>query len=226
LSNVLPVVWHDATDDVIKVGFSRSIVKALRDMKIDVEYEETKKVGHVPPPEVLQRTYEKVRARVRELYPKRVDIQSNRPDTIFNRSDWVQVYQPLNPGKGQNLLLKRGSGPLRVYQNSFRVQAALVGGNRIEAKTDNVAVLRFYLNDQMVDFREPVTVVVNGKERFKEKLTPDVETMLKDQLFLGRGWRYYTAVIDLDLAPPTTQPATKPSGKIIVKQPTAKPEKP
>ena len=40
---MLPVVWHDATDDVIKVGFARAIVKALRGLKIDVEYDETKK---------------------------------------------------------------------------------------------------------------------------------------------------------------------------------------
>jgi hypothetical protein len=70
----------------------------------------------------------------------------------------------------------------------------------------------------MIDFREPVTVSVHGKVRFEGKLSPDVETMLKDQLFVGRGWRYYTAAIDIDLAPPpSTQPATKPSGRIIVK---------
>jgi hypothetical protein len=36
--------------------------------------------------------------------------------------------------------------------------------------------------------------------------------MLKDQLFLGRGWRYYTAVIDLDLVDhPAIRPATRPT---------------
>ena len=88
-------------------------------MKIDVDYEETKELGHAPPPDVLERTYGKVRARVRELYPKTVDLQSNRPDTIFNRNDWLQIYQPLSPGKGSRLLLRRGSGPMRVYENSF-----------------------------------------------------------------------------------------------------------
>jgi pimeloyl-ACP methyl ester carboxylesterase len=226
LSNVLPVVWHDANDEVIKVGFARSIVKSLRGLKMDVDYEETKGIGHAPPPDVLARTYEKTRARVRELYPRSIDLQSNRPDTIYNRVDWVQIYQPLNPGKGRRLLLRRGSGPMKVYERSFRAQAALVGGNKIEARTDNVATLRFYVNDRMVDFREPVTVTVNGKPRFEKKLTPDVEPMLKDQLFLGRGWRYYSAIIDIDLAPPpTTKPATKPAtrpaprpkGRITVK---------
>jgi hypothetical protein len=229
LSNVLPVVWHDASDDVIKVGFSRAIVQALRGLKIDVDYEETKGLGHVPPPDVLERTYGKMRARVRNPYPKSVDLQSNRPDTIFNRNDWLQIYQPLDPGKGRRLLIGRGSGPLKVYEHSFRAQAALVGGNRIDVRTDNVSTVRLYLNDQTTDFREAVTVFVNRKPKFEAKLAPDVEPMLKDQLFLGRGWRYYTAVVDLDLAPPaaTSQPTTgattRPSrGRIIVKEP-AKP---
>jgi hypothetical protein len=47
--------------------------------------------------------------------------------------------------------------------------------------------------------------------------------MLKDQLFLGRGWRYYTAVVDLDLAPPpattttTTRPSTRPTTKPVLR---------
>ena len=221
LSNVLPVVWHDATDDVIKVGFSRSVVKALREMKIDVDYEETKNVGHAPPPDVLERTYEKARARVRELYPKSVDLQSNRPDTIFNRNDWLQIYQPLTTGKQVLMRIGRGSGRIRAYEKASRLQARLAGGNRIEVRTDNVATFRIYVNDEMIDFREPVTVSVHGKVRFEGKLSPDMETMLKDQLFLGRGWRHYTAVIDIDLAPPpSSQPATKPSGRIIVKPKT------
>jgi predicted esterase len=220
LSNVLPVVWHDTADEVIKVGFARSVVKSMRAIKLDVDYEETKGVGHAPPPDVLERTYAKLRARVRVLYPKSVDLQSNRPETMYNRNDWVQIYQPLDPGKNRRMLLRRGSGPMRVYEKSSRLQAALVGGNKIQARSDNVATLRLYLNEQMVDFREPVTVTVNGKERFAKKLVPDVEPMLKDQLFLGRGWRYYTAVVDIDLAPPpSTQPTTKRSGKIIVKEP-------
>jgi pimeloyl-ACP methyl ester carboxylesterase len=222
LSNVLPVVWHDATDNVVKVGFSRSIVKALKDLKIDVDYEETKTAGHVPPPDVLQRTYEKLRAATRELYPRNVNLQSNRPETIFNRVDWLQIYQPLSPGKGRRLLLRKGTGPIKTYEHAYNARAAITAPNRIEIRTDNVASLRVYLNDQMIDFRKPVTVLVNTKTRFEGMLTPDVEPMLKDQLFLGRGWRYYTAVVDLDLAPPpatttTTRPSTRPTTKPVLR---------
>jgi hypothetical protein len=44
--------------------------------------------------------------------------------------------------------------------------------------------------------------------------------MLKDQLFLGRGWRYFTGVIDVELVDrPTTRPTIRPTtgkGRIIV----------
>jgi hypothetical protein len=73
----------------------------------------------------------------------------------------------------------------------------------------------------MVDFTKTVTVVVakNPKAKFEGVLNPSVDTMLKDQLFLGRGWRYFTAFVDLELRP---QPATRPTrpatrGSITVK---------
>ena len=103
---------------------------------------------------------------------------------------------------------------MNVFQNAFRVDAAVMAKTRVEVKADNVATMRLYLNDRMVDFRRAVTVVVNKKVKFEGMLQPSVTEMLNDQLFLGRGWRYYGAVIDIDLAesPPTTRPATKPAG--------------
>jgi hypothetical protein len=85
---------------------------------------------------------------------------------------------------------------------------------RIEVKADNVATMRLYLNDHMVDFAKPLTVVVNKKVKFEGKVEPSVTEVLNDQLYLGRGWRYYGAVIDIDLAepPPATRPATPPAG--------------
>jgi hypothetical protein len=45
-------------------------------------------------------------------------------------------------------------------------------------------------------------------------VSPSVDEMLKDQLFVGRGWRYFTAVLDVDLAPPpaSTKPTSRPAG--------------
>ncbi|MGH7175918.1 MAG: alpha/beta hydrolase-fold protein [Tepidisphaeraceae bacterium] len=215
LRNVLPVVWHDADDKVIKVESSRSLVKILRLKKCEVDYEETRGVGHVPDDSILERAYQKLRARARELYPRHVSQQSVRPDTLFNRNDWLQIWQPIKPGKERRLLFRGGYGFMIVYDNTFMADATLSAGNRIDATTDNVASLRFYLNDQMVDFSKPVTIVVNKKGRFEDKVKSSVEEMLKDQLFMGRGWRYYTGVIDIDFgaAPSTSRSAGGAGGR-------------
>ena len=212
LRNTYVVTWHDDDDLAIKVNFTRALVTILRRFKYDVDWDETRKIGHTPNADIVARAYEKVAARSRDLYPKEVSLQSNRPDTMFNRLDWVQLYQALRPGSDQKLLFRHGGGSMIVNQNDMTLQAT-IANNRIEAKTDNVESMRFYLNDQMIDFSKPVTLSVNGRVRFEGMLKPNVDEMLKDQLFLGRGWRYFTAVIDVDFGEPSIKPATRSATK-------------
>src|SRR5204863_2157285 len=63
LRNVLPVVWADADDTVLKPSNSRDIVNALRRLKIDVRYTETKNLGHSPPDMIVEQLYADVRNR-------------------------------------------------------------------------------------------------------------------------------------------------------------------
>jgi len=93
-----------------------------------------------------------------------------------------------------------------VQSTTWSAQAKR-NGNRFDIETKNVEVLRLYVNDEMIDMKEPVTVVVNKKIRFEALVKPNLEEMLNDQVFLGRGWRYFTGVIDIDL---TEKPATQP----------------
>lgn len=222
LRNVFPVVWHDDNDNVIKVGFSKSLVTELRDQKIEVDFTETKGLGHSPTPEIVESEYQKMRSHVRPLYPHQVWEQTNRPDVLLNRNDWVQVYQEIETGKEHLLFLHHGTGHMTVYPNPCSLKAN-VGNNQIDVNADNVNVMRFYVNDQLVNMAAPVTVVVNKKEKFKGVVKSSVDEMLRDQVFLGRGWRYYTGAIDIEMAPaPQTQPATRPAtrpaqkGRIIV----------
>jgi hypothetical protein len=211
LRNILVVVWHDASDTVVKVDESRAIVRYLRGMKYDVDYDETQSIGHAPTPQILEQEYTKMRARTRALYPHELYVQSDSPDTIFNRIDWLQIYQPLDGGLLSHLIFAHGSSGISIYRNGFRADATQSAPNTISIDTTNVETLRIYLNDQMVDFDKPVTVMVNGKSRFSDLVKQSTDEMLKDQIFLGRGWRYFTGIIDLDLTEPTTRPSSRPT---------------
>jgi len=169
-----------------------------------VTFVKTQHAGNAPPPATIQQAYEAVRAHTRQLYPGKIDIASNRPDTMFNRLDWVQMYQATRAGHEQHLLFHH-AGFMTVDANSMSVQAS-IASNKIEATTDNVQSMRFYLNDQMIDFSKPVVLSINKHEKFNKLVKPNVDEMLKDQLFLGRGWRYFTVVLDVDFGEPATRP--------------------
>lgn len=218
LRNVLPIVWHDENDPIIKIGFARTLVDALHSEKVPVEFDQTKGLGHVPTPEIVEAEYQRMRATTRQLYPRQEWIQTNRPDVILNRTDWLQIYQALAPGKEHIVPFRHGTGHMSLYTVTCSIKATFAN-NRIDATNDNVSTLRFYLNDQMANMAAPVQVVIDRKEKFKGMVKPSVDLMLKDQLVLGRGWRYFTGAIDIDMVPPPdTQPTTKPlhSGKILV----------
>jgi hypothetical protein len=117
----------------------------------------------------------------------------------------------LTPGNDRRLGIVHGSGTMTFQQNSYSITAALAGPNRIEVQATNVESQRFYLNDRMIDFTKPVTVLINNRVRFEGTVKPSVEEMLKDQLFLGRGWRYFTAFVDVDFGEPATRPTTAPT---------------
>lgn len=207
LRNTLPVIWHDADDPTIPIESARQLRSIAQTQRLTLDYTETRQVGHIPTPQIAEQAYSKMTARTRELYPKQVTIQSNRPDTMFNRADWVQMYQPLNPGPDRRMIVTRGGSMIRMSEAAWSIDAT-INNNTITVNSRNVVSMRFYVNDKMVDFKRAVAVVVNRRPRYEAIMTPSVGEMLKDQLFLGRGWRYYTGVIDIEFGAdgtPTTR---------------------
>jgi hypothetical protein len=211
LRNTLPVVWADASDQDVPVKLSRDMVAQLRKSKVDVVYEETKNVGHTPSPEIDQKLYDVMAARTRDLYPRTVWLRTNRPDVAFNRVDWIQVWQPMDGGQEIRTLFRWSGTGMWSYQVPV-VLEAVCDKNTIDITSKNLGSLRILLSREMVDFTKPIKVLVNKKIVFNDLVSESIDTTLKDQLMLGRGWRKYTAAIELDLAPPPpTRPTSRPS---------------
>jgi len=98
---------------------------------------------------------------------KELALGSNRPDTLYNRNDWVQVYQMLTPGKENKFRIQYGSGTITQSENSYRISVAMTALNKSSPQPERRG-MRFYLNEQMAEFSKPITVIVNGKVRFEE----------------------------------------------------------
>ncbi len=199
----------------IKPAGSRGLVTALKTLKIDVDYVETKTFGHALPADVAEERYQKMRGRSRSLYPAWVTLQSNRPDVQFNRNDWIQLWQQTDPGAETRVVFKRVPGKMIVYKNSAKIDAKREG-NAIDLTLSNVDSMRLFLNDQMVDMDKPIAITINKKRTIMARARRSIEAMMNDQLFIGRGWRYFSAVLDVDLTDPattrpTTGPATRPA---------------
>jgi hypothetical protein len=211
LKNTLPVVWHDADDTSVPVKGSRELVALLRKNKVDVVYEETKGVGHVPGPDIDKRLWEKMSARVRNLNPGSVSVRTNRPDVAFSRVDWVQVWQAMDAGQDVRHIFRWSGTGMWTYQNPVTVEAKIATGNRIEIEARNLGSARLLLSGDMVDFSRAVSVRVNGRAVVEQMVKESVELTLQDQQLLGRGWRKYTAALEVDLIPPTSRPSTRAS---------------
>jgi hypothetical protein len=68
----------------------------------------------------------------------------------------------------------------RIKRREYaKLDASIVGTNRIEVRTERVRRYSIFLNDQLVDVSKPVTVLTNGQVSFKGTVTPSLETLLR-----------------------------------------------
>lgn len=206
LRNTFPIIWHDANDAVVPIGQAQALTKLLGIFHVPFDFSPTKGVGHVPTANIVEERYAKMRSHDRPLYPKNVSLRSTRLDAPFTRLDWLKIDQPIKDGGTMRVVPRHGNGVMVICNAPFTLEGAF-DQNVVNITATNVDLLRVYLNDQMIDFSRPVTILLNRKMVFEGMLSPSVETMLKDQLILGRGWRYFTVGMDFSTTSPATQSA-------------------
>ena len=149
-------MWNDASDREVDIEEARELWRFLVRIKYDVDFTETAEFGHIPPLAIVEDQYQKLRKAFRPLYPKTVFIQSSRLETIFNRCDWAQIYQPEKPGPARKVTFQNDGESMMDYEFPFRILATLgPDPNVITLDLRNTRTLRLYLNDQMVDFPAP-----------------------------------------------------------------------
>lgn len=123
-------------------------------------------------------------AHPRNPLPDRLSWETERTDR-YNRIDWL-VIDRLGAADGDTAFDDNNSivtfGRRHVVfgrsQPSGRVDLAR-RGNTVEARTQGVRAFTLLLSPSQFDFGKPITVVVNGRPAFHERVTPSVQTLLE-----------------------------------------------
>ncbi|CUS33173.1 carboxylesterase family protein [Candidatus Nitrospira nitrificans] len=181
LRNTPVYIIHGAKDQVMPVRLSRSIVHELETLGYSHVYREHQREhpvagGHYFPKEELPDLLAWFNSRRREPLPARLTVV--RDAGHFQSFAWLRIdsTDPI-AAFSQDLVDKRDE---RIQRREYaKVDAAIVGANRIEVTADRVQRYSLFLNDRLIDFSKPLTIVTNGRLSFSGAVSPSVETLLR-----------------------------------------------
>lgn len=163
------------------VRLSRSIVQELETLGYPHVYHEHEREhpiagGHYFPKEELPDLIAWFNSQRREPLPTQLTVV--RDASHFQSFTWIRIdsTDPI-AAFSQDLVDKRDE---RIKRREYaKVDASIVGTNRIEVTADRVQRYSLFLNSQLIDFSKPLTVVTNGRLSFSGIVSPSVETLLR-----------------------------------------------
>ncbi len=181
LRNTPIYIVHGEKDQVMPVELSRSISRKLDALGYPYVYREHQGEhpmagGHYFPREELPELVKWFNSRRREAPPMRITVV--RDASHFQPFDWLrmEVTDPIAVFS-ENLVDKRDE---RIKRREFaRLDARIMGTNRIEVTAERVRRYTLFLNEQLIDPSKPIVVLTNGQMSFKGVALPSVETLLR-----------------------------------------------
>jgi pimeloyl-ACP methyl ester carboxylesterase len=181
LRNTPVYIIHGAKDQVMPVRLSRSIVQELETLGYSHVYREHEREhpiagGHYFPKEELPDLIAWFNSQRREPLPRQLTVV--RDASHFQSFTWIRIdsTDPI-AAFSQDLVDKRDE---RIKRREYaKVDASIVGTNRIEVTADRVQRYSLFLNAQLIDFSKPLAVVTNGRLSFSGTVSPSVETLLR-----------------------------------------------
>jgi len=181
LRNTSIYMIHGAKDQVMPVELSRSISRELGVLGYPHVYREHQHEhpvagGHYFPREELPDLVTWLNRQRREPLPRKLTVV--REASHFQPFNWLRL-EATDPiaSFSEDLVNKRDE---RIKRREYaKLDAAIVGPNRIEVKAERVQRYSLFLNDQLIDLSKPLTVLTNGQVSFKGLVTPSLETLLR-----------------------------------------------
>jgi dienelactone hydrolase len=175
-------IIHGKQDQVIPVRLSRSIDEALTELGYAHVYREHDRAhpqagGHFFPREELPDLVAWLSRQHREPYPKKLTVVRDASHLL--PFGWVRIDATDRIAEfSENLIDHRDE--LITSRRYARLEAEVVGPNRIEVRTQRVRRYTLYLNDSLVNLSQPVTVVTNGSLSYEGSVTASTRTLLHE----------------------------------------------
>ena len=175
-------VIHGAKDQIMPVWLSRNVTHELARIGIAFTYREHEwshphAGGHFFPRQELPSLVEWFEHQRRDPYPRRVTVV--RDASHLTDFGWVRIDATDRIAMFSEQLIDR-HGDLIKNKVYAKLAVDVRDGNHIEVNTDRVRRYTLFLNDTLIDFSKPLTVVTDGRTSFQGPVTPRVETLLRD----------------------------------------------
>ena len=203
LRNTSLYVIHGAKDQIMPVWLSRNVTNELARIGIAFTYREHEwshphAGGHFFPRQELPALVEWFDRQRRAPYPRRVTVV--RDASHLMDFGWVRIDATDRIAMFSEQLIDHHGGLIKnkVYA---KLAVEVKDGNHIEVNTDRVRRYTLFLNDALLDFSEPVTVVTDGRTSFHGPVTPRVETLLRDARRRQDVDRLFPAQLTIDVLP-------------------------
>ena len=173
---------HGTQDQVMPVELSRTIAQELTRLGYPFTYREHDRThpvagGHYFPREELPDLVGWFGTHRRDPFPKRVTVV--RDATHLSHFAWVRIDATDRIAAFSDNLIDRRDDAIkqRVYA---KLDVEIVGPNRIEVRTERVRRYSLFLNQDLVDLAQPITVLTNGRVSYEGTLTPSMATLLRE----------------------------------------------
>lgn len=199
LKNTPVYMIHGRQDDIMPVELSRTIAQELTRLGYVFQYREHDRVhpmagGHFFPREELPALVRWFDGRRRAALPQRLIVV--RDATHLTPFGWARIDATDRIAAFTDLLTDSRDEAI-VNRRYARLDAEIVGPNRVEVRTERVRRYSLYLNEALVDFSQPVTITTNGRIGFQGLLAPSVEALLRDARQRRDGWMLFPVLLHL-----------------------------
>lgn len=201
LRNTPVYIIHGRRDQVMPVELSRSIARRLTELGYAFTFREHDHThpmagGHFFPRQELPALVAWLDDQRRGPPPHKIVVV--RDASHLGTFGWVRIgatdriaVLTENLVEGRDELITN-----RVYA---RLEAEVVGPNRIALRTERVRRVTLFLNGTLIDLSQPVTVLINGREAYSAPVDPSLTTLLRQVRLRGDWSRLYPVELRLSV---------------------------